>query len=60
MPDELEILRPTTPVTLNKGTTKELPLPFDFGPAPRNPFMTRAKRRRAKREARKVAKRLLR
>jgi len=56
MADELEILRPTTPLTLHRGSAQEFPMPFTFGPQPRNPFMTRAERRRAEREARKAAK----
>jgi hypothetical protein len=56
MADELGILRPETPVALHTGTAKEFPMPFAFGPPSRNPFPTRAERRRAEREARKAAK----
>lgn len=54
--DELEILRPQTPVTARTGAAREFPMPFTFGSPPPNPFMSRAERRRAEREARKAAK----
>ncbi len=56
MADELEILRSKTPVTLFKGTAKEFPMPFDFGAPQHAPFMNRAQRRQAEREARKASK----
>lgn len=56
MADELNILRSTTPVTLHTETAKEFPMPFSFELRPNYPFVTRAERRRAEREARKTAK----
>ena len=56
MADELEILRPKTQFAFYKGTAKEFPIPFDFGPQRHAPFMNRAERRRIEREGRKLAK----
>ena len=56
MADELEILRPKTPLFLYKDTAKEFPIPFDFGPERQTPSMGRAERRRMERDARKAAK----
>jgi hypothetical protein len=56
MADELEILRPTTPFALYKGSAKEFPMPFNFGPEPHSPYMNRAERRKAEREARKASR----
>lgn len=54
--DELEILRPNTKFALYKGIAKEFPMPFNFGPQCKGPFMNRAERRLMEREARKTAK----
>lgn len=60
MADELEILRPKTPFTFYKGSAKEFPMPFAFGPQRHSPYMDRAERRKAEREARKAERRKLR
>jgi hypothetical protein len=56
MADELEILRPKTPLAFYKRSAQEFPMPFDFEPQPHGPHMNRAERRRAEREARKAGK----
>jgi hypothetical protein len=56
MADELDILRPKTQFAFYKGTAKEFPMPFDFGPQRHGPVMNRVQRRQAEREARKAAK----
>lgn len=54
--DELGILRSETRATARPESAHEFPMPFDFRKQPRDPFMTRAERRRAEREWRKAAK----
>ncbi len=55
MADELDILRPKSRVTLQMGSAREFPMPFDFRQAVAS-SMNRAERRRAEREARRASK----
>lgn len=56
MADELEILRPKTQFAFYKGTAKEFPIPFNFGPERHASSISRPERRRMEREARKASK----
>lgn len=56
MADELGILRPKTPVQMQRGTVREFPMPFQRSGGQPYSSMNRAERRRAEREARKASK----
>ncbi len=56
MADELGILRPKTPLTLQKKSAQEFPVPFNFVPHSQSNHIGRAERRRLEREVRKATK----
>ena len=56
MADELDILRPETPLTLYRDTAKEFPIPVQFDTEKHAPFTNREERRRMERKARKDQK----